>query len=43
MEIGANQAERVSALVKDSQRYKSDRIIKDYSGLDRVLVALKKG
>jgi release factor glutamine methyltransferase len=41
MEIGANQAERVAALVKDGQRYKSYRIIKDYSGLDRVLVAIK--
>jgi release factor glutamine methyltransferase len=41
MEMGAGQAESVSALVKDSQHYKSYRIIKDYSGLDRVLVAVK--
>ena len=42
MEMGADQAESVSALVTDSQRYESHRIIKDYSGLDRVLVASKK-
>ena len=42
MEMGADQAESVSALVTDSQHYESYRIIKDYSGLDRVLVAVKK-
>jgi len=42
MEIGAKQAESVSALVEYSQHYQSYRIIKDYSGLDRVLVAVKK-
>jgi release factor glutamine methyltransferase len=41
MEMGADQAESVSALVTDSQHYQSYRIIKDYSGLDRVLVAVK--
>ena len=41
MEIGADQAESVSALVKDSQQYESYRIIRDYSGLDRVLLAVK--
>ena len=41
MEMGADQAESVSALVTDSQHYESYRIIKDYSGLDRVLVAIK--
>jgi release factor glutamine methyltransferase len=42
MEMGADQTESVSALVTDSQHYKSYRIIKDYSGLDRVLVAIKE-
>ena len=42
MEMGADQAESVSALVTDSQHYESYRIIKDYSRLDRVLVAVKK-
>lgn len=42
MEIGADQAESISALVTDSQHYKNYRIVKDYSGLDRVLVAVKK-
>ncbi|MCG6917083.1 MAG: peptide chain release factor N(5)-glutamine methyltransferase [Deltaproteobacteria bacterium] len=42
MEIGAHQGESVSGLVKASQHYESYRIIKDYSGLDRVLFALKK-
>ena len=42
MEIGADQAESVSALIRESQRYESYRIVKDYSGLDRVLVAVKK-
>jgi release factor glutamine methyltransferase len=42
MEIGANQTESVSTLVRDSRRYKSYRIIKDYSGLDRVLLAVNK-
>jgi release factor glutamine methyltransferase len=41
MEIGADQAESVSSLVKDSQHYESYRIIRDYSGLDRVLLAVK--
>ena len=41
MEIGADQAESVSALVKDSRHYESYRIIRDYSGLDRVLLAVK--
>ena len=42
MEMGADQAESVPALVKDSQNYESYRIVKDYSELDRVLVAVKK-
>jgi release factor glutamine methyltransferase len=42
MEIGADQAEGVSALVKDSQHYESYRIIRDYSRLDRVLLAVKR-
>ncbi len=42
MEMGAEQAESVSALVEDSQHYESYKIIKDYSGLDRVLLAVKK-
>jgi release factor glutamine methyltransferase len=42
MEIGANQTESVSTLVRDSQLYGNYRIIKDYSGLDRVLLAVKK-
>ena len=42
MEIGADQAESVSALVKDSQHYKSYQIIRDLSGLHRVLLAVKE-
>ena len=41
MEMGADQAESVSALVRDSQHYQSHQIIKDYSGIDRVLLAVK--
>ena len=41
LEIGAGQADRVVALVTESQQYKSFRILKDYSGMDRVLVAVK--
>jgi release factor glutamine methyltransferase len=41
MEMGADQTKSVSALVIDSQRYENYRIIKDYSSLDRVLVAIK--
>ncbi len=41
MEMGADQTESVSALVIDSQRYENYRIIKDYSSLDRVLMAIK--
>ena len=41
IEIGAKQAESIFALVEDSQHYQSYRIIKDYSGLDRVLLAVK--
>ena len=41
MEMGADQTESISALVRDSQRYEDYRIIKDYSSLDRVLVAIK--
>lgn len=42
MEMGAGQAESVSGLVLESQEYRSFHIRKDYSGLDRVLVAIKK-
>ena len=42
MEIGADQAESVSALVKNSQHYESHRIIRDYSGLDRVILAVRR-
>jgi release factor glutamine methyltransferase len=42
MEMGAEQAENVSKLARDSQLYESYRIIKDYSGLDRVLLAVKR-
>ena len=41
MEMGAEQAESVSALVRESQEYRSFHILKDYSGIDRVLVAIK--
>ncbi len=41
LEMGASQAESVSALVLESQKYKNYRILKDYSGIDRVLVAVK--
>jgi len=42
MEMGADQTERVTELVLASKRYQGHRIIKDYSGMDRVLVAVKK-
>jgi release factor glutamine methyltransferase len=42
MEMGAGQAESVSGLVLESQEYRNFHIRKDYSGLDRVLVAIKK-
>ena len=42
MEMGADQAESVTTLVRDSQHYQSHRIIKDYSGIDRVLLAVKQ-
>lgn len=42
LEMGAGQVETVSTLVLESQKYKSFRILKDYSGIDRVLVAVKK-
>jgi len=42
MEMGAEQAESVSALVRESQEYRSFHILKDYSGIDRVLVAVKE-
>jgi release factor glutamine methyltransferase len=42
LEMGAGQVETVSTLVLESKEYKSFRILKDYSGIDRVLVAVKK-
>ena len=42
MEMGARQAESVSGLVLESHEYRSFHIRKDYTGLDRVLVAIKK-
>jgi release factor glutamine methyltransferase len=42
MEIGADQAESVSTLVKDNRHYGRYKIIKDYSSLDRVLLAIKQ-
>lgn len=42
MEMGADQAESVSTLVRDSHHYQTYRTIKDYSGIDRVLVAIKE-
>lgn len=42
MEMGAGQAESVSGLVLESHEYRSFHIRKDYNGLDRVLVAIKK-
>ena len=41
LEMGDGQSETVSTLVRESQKYKSFRILKDYSGIDRVLVAVK--
>ena len=41
LEMGADQAEVVSDHVLQSQKYKSFRILKDYSGIERVLVAVK--
>jgi release factor glutamine methyltransferase len=42
MEMGAGQAERVIALVRSTQQYRQHRVIKDYSGIDRILVAEKR-
>ncbi|HYA02609.1 MAG TPA: peptide chain release factor N(5)-glutamine methyltransferase [Syntrophobacteria bacterium] len=39
LEMGAGQAENVAALVSEMKRYRVHRILKDYSGIDRVLVA----
>ena len=39
MEIGAGQAAQVSDLVTQSHGYRNHRFLKDYSGIDRVLVA----
>ena len=41
LEIGAGQADSTAQLVAQSKHYKSFRILKDYSGNDRVLVAEK--
>jgi release factor glutamine methyltransferase len=41
MEMGAGQSESVSSLVVNSQKYLDFRIFKDYSGIERVLVAKK--
>jgi release factor glutamine methyltransferase len=41
LEMGDGQAETVSILVRESQKYKSFRILKDYRGIDRVLVAVR--
>jgi release factor glutamine methyltransferase len=42
LEIGAGQTEPVSAIVLESQEYQSFHTLKDYSNIDRVLVATKK-
>jgi release factor glutamine methyltransferase len=39
LEMGAGQMEMVSDLVTQTKSYKNYRILKDYSGIDRVLVA----
>jgi len=39
LEMGAGQAEGVAALVSETTRYRRHRILKDYSGIDRVLIA----
>jgi release factor glutamine methyltransferase len=39
LEMGAGQAEAVGALVARSNRYRVRYILKDYSAIDRVLVA----
>jgi len=39
LEMGAGQAEAVGDLVSRTNRYRSQRILKDYSSIDRVLVA----
>jgi release factor glutamine methyltransferase len=39
LEMGAGQSEDVAALVSETKRYGRHRIVKDYSGIDRVLVA----
>jgi len=39
LEMGAGQAEAVGALVSRSNRYRARHILKDYSAIDRVLVA----
>jgi release factor glutamine methyltransferase len=39
LELGAGQAADVAALVSETKRYRRHRVLKDYSGIDRVLVA----
>jgi release factor glutamine methyltransferase len=39
LEMGAGQARSVAALVSETKRFRGHRILKDYSGIDRVLVA----
>jgi len=39
LEMGAGQAEAVGGLISRTNRYRRQHILKDYSGIDRVLVA----
>jgi release factor glutamine methyltransferase len=39
LEMGAGQARDVTALVSETKRYRAHRVLKDYGGIDRVLVA----
>ncbi|MCX5858352.1 MAG: peptide chain release factor N(5)-glutamine methyltransferase [Proteobacteria bacterium] len=43
MEIGDTQAEAVRDLLARQERYQDIRVIQDYSGRDRVVIAEKKG
>jgi release factor glutamine methyltransferase len=42
VEIGAGQAEAVGALVSRTNRYRGQHMLKDYSAIDRVLIAQRR-
>ena len=41
-EIGYNQGEAVSQMLKEEQQYEEIKVVKDLAGLDRVVIGRKK-